>query len=118
MLLLLCLCSLALTTNVCVMQIAQEQDSSTVAYDIFISYRRKGGSDFAQLLKVCFKSKGLEVFLDVDNLVQGAFDQQLWSTMGRAKNIVLVWSKGCLDRFLDGNDPTCQGILSVSGIHA
>ena len=38
--------------------------------DIFISYRRKGGSDFAQLLKVCFKSMGLEVFLDVDNLGQ------------------------------------------------
>jgi hypothetical protein len=38
--------------------------------DIFIVYRRKGGSDFAQLLKVCFKSMGLEVFLDVDNLGQ------------------------------------------------
>ena len=40
------------------------------ACDIFIVYRRKGGSDFAQLLKVCFKSMGLEVSLDVDNLGQ------------------------------------------------
>jgi hypothetical protein len=56
----------------------------------------------------------LDVFLDVDNLVQGAFDQQLWSTMGRAKNVVLVWSKGCMDRFLDGNDPTCQGNPTAS----
>jgi hypothetical protein len=54
----------------------------------------------------------LEVFLDDDNLVQGAFDQKLWSTMGRAKNVVLVWTKSCMvlmDRFLHGNDPTCGG---------
>jgi hypothetical protein len=52
---------------------------------------------------------GLEVFLDVDNLGQGAFDQQLWKTLGGAKNVVLVWTKGCMDRFLDDNDPTNQG---------
>ena len=71
---------------------------------------------------------GLEVFLDVDNLgqvraqklnvgackwsdslLQGAFDQQLWKTLGGAKNVILVWTKGCMDRFLDDNDPTNQG---------
>jgi hypothetical protein len=71
---------------------------------------------------------GLEVFLDVDNLGQvsfllpvgkelvfidwcwqGAFDQQLWKTMGGAKNVLLVWTKGCMDRFLDESDPTNQG---------
>jgi hypothetical protein len=31
------------------------------------SYRRVGGSDFAQLLKVCFQKVGVDVFLDVDN---------------------------------------------------
>ena len=48
----------------------QDADGEAASCDIFISYRRKGGSDFAQLLKVCFKSMGLEVFLDVDNLGQ------------------------------------------------
>jgi len=50
--------------------LCQDADSLEPSCDIFISYRRKGGSDFAQLLKVCFKSMGLEVFLDVDNLGQ------------------------------------------------
>jgi hypothetical protein len=40
---------------------------------------------------------------------QGAFDQQLWKTMGGAKNVLLVWTKGCMDRFLDESDPTNQG---------
>jgi len=57
---------------------------------------------------------GLEVFLDVDNLGQGAFDQQLWKTLGGAKNVVLVWTKGCMDRFLDDNDPTNQGASSLA----
>lgn len=43
-------------------------------------------------------------------LLQGAFDQQLWKTLGRAKNVILVWTKGCMDRFLDNEDPTNQGL--------
>lgn len=59
------------------------------------SYRRVGGSDFAQLLKVCFQKAGIDVFLDVDNLGQGQFDEQLWKRINAAKNVVLVWTKGC-----------------------
>jgi hypothetical protein len=44
-----------------------------------------------------------------DLLLQGAFDQQLWKTLGGAKNVVLLWTKGCMDRFLDDADPTNQG---------
>jgi len=72
--------------------------------DVFISYRRIGGSDFAQLLKVCFQKAGIDVFLDVDNLGQGQFDEQLWKRINAAKNVVLVWTKGCMDRFLDEED--------------
>jgi len=60
-----------------------------------LSYRRVGGSDFAQLLKVCFQKVGIDVFLDVDNLGQGQFDEQLWKRINAAKNVVLVWTKGC-----------------------
>jgi|LauGreDrversion4_2_1035121.scaffolds.fasta_scaffold2481619_1 hypothetical protein len=42
---------------------------------------------------------------------QGAFDQQLWKTMGGAKNVILVWTKGCMERFLDEKDPTNQGVI-------
>lgn len=38
--------------------------------DIFISFRPRGGSEIAQLLKVHFKSLGLEVFISEHNLLQ------------------------------------------------
>ena len=74
-------------------------------YDVFISYRRVGGADFAQLLKIQLLAAGLEVFLDVENLGTGNFSNQLLSSLITSKNIILVWTKGCMDRFLDDNDP-------------
>ncbi len=37
------------------------------SFDVFLSYRRLGGSDFAQLMKIQLQAHGLSVFLDTDN---------------------------------------------------
>jgi hypothetical protein len=74
-------------------------------YDVFISYRRAGGADFAQLLKIQLRAAGLEVFLDVENLGTGDFSEQLVSSLLASRNVVLVWTRGCMDRFLDDADP-------------
>jgi hypothetical protein len=75
------------------------------AFDVFISYRRAGGEDFAHLLKQCLSVGGREVFLDVENIGTGNFADTLDRSLRASRNVVLVWSKGCLDRFLDGKDP-------------
>jgi hypothetical protein len=46
----------------------------------------------------------LDVFLDVENLGSGAFDDALWTQLSSAKNVVCVWTQGCMDRFLKDND--------------
>ena len=71
-------------------------------YDVFISYRRSSGADFAQLLKVQFMSNDITAFLDTDNIGTGKFTDTLVNSISTAKNIVLVFTKGCMDRFLDG----------------
>jgi hypothetical protein len=71
------------------------------ALDVFISYRRKGGSVLAQLIKVSLKARGINVFLDVENLGSGTFDTALAENLSRARNVVLVLSEGCLDRCID-----------------
>jgi hypothetical protein len=69
-------------------------------------------ADFAQLLKILLKAQGLEVFLDVDNLANtGAFDDQLWKHLSATKNVVLVWTKGCMDRFLGAEDVAQQDFV-------
>lgn len=74
------------------------------AYDVFISYRRAGGADFAHLIKLQLQAAGLRVFLDVENIGTGDFAEVLDRSMRAARNVVLVWSKGCMDRFLDDGD--------------
>jgi hypothetical protein len=51
--------------------------SNAFKYDVFISYRRVGGADFAHLVKMHLKSAGLECFLDVENLGTGSFADAL-----------------------------------------
>lgn len=85
--------------------LAEEAEASP-NYDIFISYRRQGGGDFAHLLKLSLVGMGFNVFLDVDNLGAGTFDKKILQYMTGSKHILVVWTKGCMDRFLDGMDYT------------
>lgn len=82
----------------------ESKNGVAATYDIFISYRRQGGGDFAHLLKLSLTAMGLTVFLDIDNLGTGTFDKKLLQYMSASKNVLLVWTKGCMNRFLDGND--------------
>jgi hypothetical protein len=58
-----------------VLRIASPRAASAAAeqtYDVFLSYRRAGGADFAQLIKLLLRAEGLNVFLDVENLAVSA----------------------------------------------
>ena len=46
-------------------------------YDIFISYRREGGEDFAKHLHDILVGKGYSVFFDTDTLKSGDFNVEL-----------------------------------------
>ena len=46
-------------------------------YDIFISYRRKGGYETAKHLYDLFSKDGYRVSFDLDTLRNGDFDQAL-----------------------------------------
>ena len=70
----------------------------TRKYDVFISYRRAGGSQLASLVKVHLQTRGISSFLDVSSLGGGNFDEALILTISKASNVVLVLSNGALDR--------------------
>lgn len=68
-------------------------------YDVFISYRRSNGSQLASLLKVHLQVKhGLSVFIDVDELASGKFDEAILDTIGRCRNFLMVLSPDALNR--------------------
>lgn len=69
-------------------------------YDVFISYRRKGGSEKAQLVKSEIKQRGIEeerIFLDTHSLHDGDFEEKIKVAIGQSRSVVVIISKGCFD---------------------
>ena len=75
-----------------------------IKYDIFISYRREGGYEAAELIATRLRSKGYSVFIDVDELRAGKFNEQLLKVIDGCTDFILVLPKNALDRCNDEND--------------
>ena len=72
--------------------------------DIFISYRREGGYAMARLLYECFHNAGLSVFLDLEELRAGQFNEKLYEAIDKCENFILVLPPNGLDRCQAEND--------------
>ncbi|XP_013145995.1 PREDICTED: sterile alpha and TIR motif-containing protein 1 [Papilio polytes] len=66
--------------------------------DVFVSYRRSNGSQLASLLKVHLQLRGFTVFIDVERLEAGKFDNNLLQSIRHAKNFLLVLTPNALER--------------------
>jgi hypothetical protein len=86
-------------------EVSFSEDCSSLdkCLDVFISYRRSNGSQLASLLKVHLEIRNLSVFLDVDRLEAGKFDNNLLQSIRSARNFVLVLTPEALDRCM-GDD--------------
>ena len=59
-------------------------------YDIFISYRREGGFETAQLLYDRLTRCGYKVFFDLESLRSGKFNEQLYTHISSCKDYIVV----------------------------
>lgn len=66
--------------------------------DVFVSYRRSNGSQLASLLKVHLQLRGFTVFIDVERLEAGKFDNNLLQSIQKAKHFLLVLTPNALER--------------------
>ncbi|XP_025090144.1 sterile alpha and TIR motif-containing protein 1-like isoform X2 [Pomacea canaliculata] len=66
--------------------------------DVFISYRRSNGSQLASLLKVHLQLRGFTVFIDIERLRAGKFDESLLESVRHASNFIIVLTPNALDR--------------------
>lgn len=87
---------------------SHEQNSSfgqeQKTLDCFVSYRRSTGSQLASLLKVHLQLRGFSVFIDVERLEAGKFDNNLLDSIKTAKNFILVLSQNALDRCIGDHE--------------
>ena len=80
-------------------------------YDIFISYRRVGGKNYARIIKPELEKRGFRVFLDFDELKDGVFDQRIMDAIEEAPVFLLILSEGALDRCINEGDWVREEIL-------
>jgi serine/threonine-protein kinase len=82
-------------------------------YDVFISYRRQNGATEARVIRAELRQQNLRVFLDVDDLGAGHFDQALLGRIAVTPNFIVVLSPNCLDRCADERDWLRQEIAKA-----
>jgi len=75
-----------------------------MSYDIFISYRRQGGWEYARPLKAELELRGHSVFLDFDELKDGVFDKRIMEAIDSAPIFIVVLSPHALDRCAAADD--------------
>ena len=84
-------------------------------FDVFISYRRSDGAELAKAVRDYLMSRGLRVFLDTRELIDGQFfDTQLPERVIETPNYVLIATPDAF-KFRDGEDWVREEIkLAVS----
>jgi hypothetical protein len=78
--------------------------SKKKAYDIFISYRREGGLDFARSIAYYLRIEGFQCFFDQRELKTGQFNQQIFEAIDNSKYFISVLTQGALDRCANTDD--------------
>ena len=73
-------------------------------YSVFISYRREGGFETASLIAEKLRNAGYSVFLDVESLRSGKFNEQLYAVIKQCTDFILVLPKDGLNRCANEND--------------
>lgn len=85
-------------------EVPNKDDDSNKTLDVFVSYRRSNGSQLASLLKVHLQLRGFSVFLDVERLEAGKFDNNLLNSIRQAKYFLLVLTPNALDRCIKDDE--------------
>ena len=73
-------------------------------YEVFISYRRNGGDVLAKLLYETLHNQKYPVFFDHESLSSGVFGEKILSAIKQVKDVIVVLSKGSLERCKDKDD--------------
>lgn len=73
-------------------------------YDIFISYRRDGGFETAGLIAERLKNAGYSVFLDIESLRSGKFNEQLYDVIENCKDVIVVLPENAMERCINPDD--------------
>lgn len=73
-------------------------ETGTQKYDVFITYRRDDGLNYAQLLFQALEKRGYKCFLDVRDMQDGEYEKRIMSALRKAPNYIFLLTEGSLQR--------------------
>ncbi|MBQ5931785.1 MAG: TIR domain-containing protein, partial [Tidjanibacter sp.] len=73
-------------------------------YDVFISYRREDGKEFARQIQLKLENYGYKVFLDLEELKDGKFDQRIIDAICGSKVFVALLTPRYMSRCGNAED--------------
>ena len=82
----------------------KETEKTAGKYDVFISYRCEGGIETAKRVHEALTQRGYQVFLEIDSLRSGPFNEQEYDVIDSASDFVFILSPGALDPCVNGDD--------------
>lgn len=82
-------------------------------YDIFISYRRAGGAQYARILQLMLQQRGYRVFLDYDELTSGKFGEHIVAAIKEAPVFMIVLSKNAMEGCKNEDDWVRREIITA-----
>jgi hypothetical protein len=86
------------------------------SFDAFISYRRETASELASLLKFQLENRfNRRVFLDINELQVGRFDEELLRRIEKTPNFIVILSRASLDRCVNKSDWLKREIMHALG---
>ena len=80
-------------------------------YDIFVSYRREDGAQYARILSLMLEKRGYKVFHDHTTLISGNFADQIRNVIQDTHIFIMVLSPHYLDRCNNEIDWVRQEIM-------
>lgn len=69
-------------------------------YDVFISYRRQGGAEKAELTKGELAKRGFResrMFMDTRSITSGNYIESILDALDKSGNVVVIITRGCFD---------------------
>src|SRR5579871_2792729 len=75
-----------------------------VSTSVFISYRRDASAFMARAVFQDLRSHGIDVFMDVESIDSGRFDQIILNQIAARPYFLLILTPGTLDRCVEPDD--------------
>lgn len=86
-------------------------------YDVFITYRRDDGLNYAQLLFQSLEKRGYRCFLDVRDAQDGEYERRIMAALRGAPNYIFILTEGSLQRLSEAGNSVYNEVHEALCLH-